>query len=222
MKKLEFRPNQTIVFDGDSLTALRLGGTLDQWPWLRISNSHRSWADTFSELLFAWRPDLNLTFRTAAVGGSSCRELAARFDEVIGTIQPDWVFMTIGGNDATREIPLDEFEGKLRDYCTKVAVWGGRVVFVYGFKPCPNARQENIEKSRKRIPYYEVQERLAGQMANAEAIEVGTAMLRKAELHYQKYPGHSVYSDGTHFSNLGGMIVAGEVLKACGILSAED
>lgn len=131
---ITLQPNQTLLFDGDSMTALRSAPTLDQWPWLRITNNHRSWADIFSELLFAWRPDLHLSFRTAAVGGSTCRDLAERFDRTVIPIRPDWVFMTLASNDANQ------------------------------------------------------------------------------------YEGHSVYSDGTHFSHLGAMIVAGTVLEACGVV----
>ena len=210
--------NQTIAFDGDSLTALRSGPTLDQWPWLRISNNHRSWADVFSELLFAWRPDLNLTFRTAAVGGSTCRELASRFDNTIAKIRPDWVFMTLGGNDARREIPLKEFEETLRTYATRLQGWSGQLVFVTNFKPCPKASGETLEKYQNRLPYYAIQEDLAAELPHVHLIDVGESMLRKAQQLYAQYPGHNVYSDGTHFSHLGAIILAGEVLKACGVV----
>ena len=71
---------QKIAFDGDSLTYLRTRPALDQWPWLRITNNDRSWADVFSELLFSWYPHLELQFRNSAIGGSTCRDLSARFD----------------------------------------------------------------------------------------------------------------------------------------------
>jgi len=218
MAPIEFKPRQTVVFEGDSLTALRRGQTHDQWPWLRISNNHRSWADTFSELVFAWRPDLALQFRLAAVGGSSCRELDERLEPVVAPLRPDWILLTLGSNDATREIPLDEFEATLRRYAARSAEWGGRLVFLYNVQACPNASQAAIDKVEKRRPYYAVEEALGAELPNVHLIDIGSPLLEKARLHYDQYPGHSVYSDGTHFSNLGGMIVAGEVLKACGIV----
>jgi len=219
--RIQLRKEQTIVFDGDSLTALRKGPTNDQWPWLRISNNHISWADTFAELVFAWRPDLKLNFRTAAVGGSNCRHLMERFDATVAKLKPDWVLLTLGSNDASHDVPLEEFEEKLRDYITRIGEWGGKIVFLYGIKACPNANERTIVKEKARLPYYAIEEKLAGEYDHVQLLDIGTPLLEKAKLHYEKYPGHTVYSDGNHFSNLGGMIIAGEVLKACGIVCPE-
>ncbi len=215
---ITLQPEQTIVFDGDSLTALRSEPTLDQWPWLRISNNHRSWADVFSELLFAWRPELRLNFRTAAVGGSTCAELKQRFETTIEKIRPDWVFMTLGSNDATQNIPLERFESTLRDYTEKLASWGGQLVFLHNIQACVGASDEAHLKESKREPYYEIEARLAQELATVYLIDVGSPLKAKAKELYHQYKGHTVYSDGIHFSHLGAIVIAGEVLKACGIL----
>lgn len=216
---IHFQPNQTIVFDGDSLTALRSSPTLDQWPWLRITYNHRSWADVFSELLFAWFPELNLTFRTAAVGGSTCLDLQERFEKTIAVLKPDWVFMTLASNDASRQIDPDTFEEILRTYASRLTEWGGQLVFLHNVLPCVGASENNQEKAKLRIPYYAIESQLATEQPNVQLIDIGTPLQAKAALHHAKYEGHSVYSDGTHLSHLGAMIVAGEVLKACDILN---
>lgn len=215
---MQFQRDQTIVFEGDSLTALRKGGTLDQWPWLRISNNHRSWADTFSELLFAWYPEWRLNFRTAAVAGSTCRGVMARLEEIVAPLRPDWVFLTLGSNDAVQQIPLAEFEGSLSRYAVRLAEWGGQLVILYNFKAGPNAGEAAFRKEPLREPYYAIEVQLAETHPNVHLLDVGTPLLEKAKAHYEKFPGHSIYSDATHFSNLGGMIIAGEVLKAFGIV----
>ncbi len=216
---ITFTQNQTLVFDGDSLTALRAGPTLDQWPWLRISNNHRSWADVMSELLFAWKPELNLCFRTAAVGGSTCLDVEKRFERTIAEIKPDWVFMTLASNDCRREIPPDKFETVLREYARKINVWRGQLVFLHNIQPCAGASADSILKADAKRPYYQVQEKLAAVTENIHLIDVGTPLKAKADALWRQHEGHSVYSDGSHFSHLGAMIIAGEVLKACGILA---
>ncbi len=215
---IDLQKNQTIVFDGDSLTALRRPPAMDQWPWLRISNSHRSWADVFSELLFAWQPELNLTFRTTAVAGSTCRDLKNRFDSMVAVIKPNWVFITLGTNDVNSDIPLDEFEATLREYIQRVAEWGGQVVFLYGLKPCPHASANAEVKAEKRLPYYSVEEKIAAEYAHVYGVDVGAGLLDKAQVLYEQCDLHNVYSDGVHYSNLGAIILAGEVLKACGVI----
>ena len=217
--QITLKPGQTIAFDGDSLTALRSKPTLDQWPWLRISNNHRSWADVFSELLFAWRPELKLKFRTAAVGGSTCLDLEERFDSTIAEIRPDWVFMTLGSNDASRGVALDRFETILRDYAERIACWGGQLIFLHNIQACVGASDEAIFKEGARKRYYEVQTRLAKECDTVHLIDVGSPLKAKAQELYAQHVGHTVYSDGIHFSHLGAMIIAGEVLKACGIVA---
>ena len=48
---IDFKTNQCIAFDGDSLTSYRMRPALDQWAWLRLTNNHRSWADHMAELI---------------------------------------------------------------------------------------------------------------------------------------------------------------------------
>jgi lysophospholipase L1-like esterase len=215
MKKIRLLKGQTLVFDGDSLTAHRSKPTLDQWPWLRLSNSHRSWADVFSELLFAWHPELNLKFRTAAVGGSICHDLIERFETTIAVIKPNWVFMTLGTNDAARNIPPEAFDHCLRDYAQRIAVWGGQMVFLYGLKPCPLASSLANQKMEKRLVYDGLQKKIVAELPNVHLIDIGKGLLEKSALLYQQSEFHNVYSDGTHFSHLGATIIAGEVYSAC-------
>ena len=54
------RPGQCIVFDGDSLTSRRMRPSLDTWPYLRLMNWERTYADRVAEWLFCNRPDLRL------------------------------------------------------------------------------------------------------------------------------------------------------------------
>ncbi|NRA39720.1 MAG: hypothetical protein HRU15_16375 [Planctomycetes bacterium] len=214
---IEFKKGQKILFDGDSMTAQRRPGYADQWPWLRISNNHRSYADVFSELLFAWRPDLALDFRLAAIGGDSMVEVLARFDSAIADYKPEWVFMTIGGNDQRSSTP-EEFAERIEDYAQRIQAWSGQLVLINSFKPCPGSRDESGEIYEKVKPFRQVQYDLAAKHENIHSIDVSENFHKKGTELNEQSGCHSMYSDGGHLSNLGAMVLAGEVLKACGIV----
>src|SRR5512146_2150541 len=115
------RVGQTVVFEGDSLTSRRTPPCLDDWPYLRLSNWQRTYAEEVAEWLFCNRPDLRLTFHTAAVGGSSCVELRERYEQRVKPLRPAWVILTLGGNDSARKVPLGEFRRTLDEYCRQLA-----------------------------------------------------------------------------------------------------
>jgi lysophospholipase L1-like esterase len=213
---LRFAPKQTIVFDGDSLTSRRMGPNRESWPLLTLNNWERTWADDVSRLLFAFRPDLALKFHECAIGGSSCRELAERFDRFVLPYKPDWVMMTMGGNDATREIPLTEFRERMTNYCQRVErECGGRVVFVSGFRPGPD--HPNPDQHRKRYPYTKVLASVARE-AGHHFLDIGPGFLRQAKLLYRQSTYHHFFSDGGHYNALGNLVLAGEVLRAFGVV----
>jgi len=210
------KPGQSLVFDGDSLTSRRAPPNLDTWPFLRLMNWHWTWAEFCSELLFCWRPDLNLKFHVAAVGGSNCRDLAERFDRAVLPHKPDWVLLTLGGNDANQGIPLAEFRKTMSGYTRRVKdECGGQVAFVAGFQPCPHCPEEKEKTNAKRQRYYRALKKIA-RGEGALYIDVGSALRAKAEMLYRQACCHTVYSDGGHYNSVGNIIIAGEVLRAFG------
>lgn len=220
--RLLFRPKQTILFEGDSLTHRRRQPALDQWPWLRLSNNHRSWADISAELFFAWRPELSLTFRNGAVGGSTCRDLADRLEPVARPLQPDWIIATLGANDASRNIPVPEFRDTLRRYREEVTAMGGRVVFLLLGQALPEASASLREHYGRRHPYHEVLRELEAEGAGLDTLDVGEAFYEKADILGQQSEYHRFYADGTHFTHLANLVIAGEFVRACGIFEHGD
>ncbi|MCW8132850.1 MAG: hypothetical protein KIS92_21060, partial [Planctomycetota bacterium] len=101
-KAFPWKRGDTIVFEGDSLTNRRRNPAMDTWPYLELMNWKRTYADEIARLLFCWRPDLRLNFRNAGVGGSSCREVENRWEKMVRPLKPNWIVMTLGGNDAAR------------------------------------------------------------------------------------------------------------------------
>ena len=213
------KPGQTILFDGDSLTNRRRGGSMDTWPFLDMMNWRETYADTMSRLLFCLRPDLRLSFRNVGIGGQSCRELAARFEDNVVPYRPDWVVMTLGGNDSARKIPLAEFKEKMDAYLRRVREWGGRTAFLGGFKACPLAPEGSEKRYAIRAPYYRAERALARRY-DGLYVDVGTPLQRKARALYKQSTAHTVYSDGGHFNSVGNLIIAAEALRALGVVVA--
>jgi lysophospholipase L1-like esterase len=211
------KKGQTIVFEGDSLTSRRRGRTLDTWAFLRMMNWQETYADEVERLLFCLRPELNLTFRNAAVGGSICRGMLDRLEPIVLPLAPDWVICTIGGNDAAREIPVAEFRKALSAYAERLRdECGGRMAFVSGFKPCPNG-PAGIKERYARRPYYYRAQREVAEDYDGLFVDAGTPLQRKARTLYKQSDAHTVYSDGGHFNSVGNLIIAAEVIGALGI-----
>lgn len=220
MPELQLNKDQCIICDGDSLTNFRGGPGYSTWPYMRMMNWDRNWGDIIAEHLFSWYPQLHIHMRNVAVGGSTSQSVLQRFDECVAPHKPDWVLMTIGANDISHEMPLSETQSAVTAYMEKLtAVSGGRLVVVGGFEICPHAPQ----RRRDRQPALD--ERFAAiremlEAADGIALNIGAGMRAKAEELQRQYDGHSVYCTGdSHFSYLGNMIIAGEVMRAMGLVA---
>jgi lysophospholipase L1-like esterase len=212
------QPNQTILFEGDSLTSRNMPPANDTWPFLRLMGWHRTYADVMQEWLFAARPELGLKFRNSAVGGSSMGQVLGRFDAVVPVVKPDWVILTTGHNDATRQIPLAQFEQEIATYARRLReATGGRIAIVGGMVACPGAPADVVEYLAK-IPPYQVAARAAVESTGGVYIHLAEGLVRKTKALSDQYAGHTVYSDGVHLNELGAQVVAALVLQALGLV----
>jgi acyl-CoA thioesterase I len=109
---LIFKPNQTILFIGDSITD---GGRT------RTDLNHLglTYAGFAAGLIQNICPELRLKFYNRGIVGNSVRELASRWDSDVIPLKPDWLSISIGINDVWRgigdkpgntSVPLEEFE----------------------------------------------------------------------------------------------------------------
>ncbi|MBI5722711.1 MAG: hypothetical protein HZA50_02045 [Planctomycetes bacterium] len=213
-KSFLLRKGQTIVFDGDSATSRRTQPSLDTWPLLDLLNWRITWADEFARLLFCLRPDLNLKFHNAAVGGSIMRGMLERFDKFVAPHKPDWLLITDGGNDSARKIPMRQYASDCEQYVARAGKLGARVVFLT-FQPCVGMPAEKKNKYNLRMKYYKA---LAGIVRSHGGmhVDVGPTLQKKAGQLYAQSTFHTIYSDGGHYNAIGSLIIAGAVLKALG------
>jgi lysophospholipase L1-like esterase len=210
-----FQPGQTIVFEGDSLTS-RDGETRHSWSYLRLSNWQGTWADVVEDFFFCNRPEMELQFRNAAIGGSSVQELLARYDRTVKRIEPDWVLLTTGGNDA-RRFDLDTYENGLNTYLRRLhEELGARVVIVDIFHPelWPTTPEIAEKRLRFMAAARKILEKYDGMYINA-----GDTLYERDRILKKQWEGHTVMADGGHLNAVGARIVGFVVLEAVGALT---
>ena len=220
MINIELKKEQTIIFDGDSATNRRKGDGLTDWPYLRMMKWNRNWADIFAELMFCWKPELNLKMKNVAVGGSKSYEILERFDEFVKPHNPDWVFVTIGGNDIAVKLSLKESQDNFRKYITKVQDdCDGNVIYLSRFKPAPHCPEWKVKMEPERVERYAALEETVEE-CGAFIIDVGTGLLEKSMELVKQWEGHTTYCDAdSHYNHIGNTIIAGEVMKGLGLLN---
>jgi lysophospholipase L1-like esterase len=198
------KPRQTI-------TNRRMRPALDTWPFLRLSNWDRTYADDVAEWLFCNRPDLALTFHNNGVGGSNIRDLLARFD-IVPKFKPAWIILTIGNNDPNQGVTVAEFASGFAEYCRRAQeVCGARVMFLGGRRP----------GRAKSVPYHQRARNILKAHRGAW-VDIGTALTTRAKLLRRQHELHTVFSDGTHLNAVGNLIVATQVLAAVGVMILPD
>lgn len=216
-KRCLLKPGQRILFDGDSMTNRRTPPAFSRWPYLKLMNWHETYADQISQWLFCLRPDLNLSFTNAGVGGANSSQLLERFDSFVAPIKPHWVLMTIGGNDQARGMPLPEFRENLLTYAQKLhKVSRGRIAFVGNFPACHGYPKEKASRMAARRRYFRAVAEVARKV-DGIYVDVSKPLASKAKTLYKQCPLHTIYSDGGHLNSVGSMIVAMEVIHALGI-----
>jgi len=197
---LMLQKNQTLIFEGDSLTKRGAPPHHNIWPYLRLMNWERTWADKFEELMFAWHPELNLKTVNGAAGGSSIKGMLDRLERLVLPLKPDWIIATVGNNDPRQGVTTGEFEALVREYAQRARC---KLLFLGGFKT------PGLDPSS---PYYEILARVAEETGN-HYLDAGTVLREKLALFRAMNEIHTVYSDGAHFNELGALVVAGAVLQ---------
>ncbi len=209
----------TILFEGDSLTRFQGLPSLDTWAWMRLTGAHYGYPDKVGDWIFCNRPDLNLTLRTGAVGGSILADVLSRFPTIAVAFTPAIVVMTIGYNDAARQVPLPDFREQAQEYCRRLRdLSGGKVLYLGNILPAHGAAPSAEEHAARAKPYYQAMAEVV-EAHDGLAIDLGRVLVRKAATLAKLWDGHTIYHDGGHFNPVGNEIVAGVVLRALGLMA---
>jgi len=109
-----FRPQQKILFIGDSITDADRRGQSAPYGSGYVSLARN--------LIVARYPELHLQFVNRGIGGNTTRDLLARWEADVIAEQPDWLSLKIGINDVWRgfrgnpheAVPLPEYVASVR------------------------------------------------------------------------------------------------------------
>ncbi|MBD3244091.1 MAG: hypothetical protein GF331_26095 [Chitinivibrionales bacterium] len=217
---LAFEPNQMIVCDGDSMTNRRSAGNPDTWPFLRLMHWDKPWPDMMAEMLFCWRPELNLRFFNAASGGSTCRGMAERFDERVLPREPAWVIASVAGNDTRLGVPHDEYRETMTAYARRVREeCGGQVLFFALSEPGPDYPESKAQSMAGRRERYAILEQIAAAMDGVYYEDIGPSIAAKARILKEQHELHTIYADDGHLNAVGNLMIAGEMLRVFGVVT---
>lgn len=142
-----FQNNDRVVFAGDSVTDMGRSRPVGEG---NDESLGRSYVSIINNFLNAVYPELKIRITNMGVSGNTSRDLLARFDNDVCSLQPDWVSVCIGINDVWRQfdspaiaeaaVDIDEYETNLIAMIEKVKdrVKGIFILSPYYIEPCRN------------------------------------------------------------------------------------
>ena len=95
-----FENNDRIVFAGDSVTDMESAQPVGEGLFDSLG---RGQVRVIENMLVSWYPELNIRVTNSGIGGNTSRDLLARYDRDVVSLNPDWVSICIGINDVWRQ-----------------------------------------------------------------------------------------------------------------------
>ena len=95
-----FENMDRIVFAGDSVTDMDSANPVGEGLFESLG---RSYVRIIENMLVAWYPELSIRITNAGISGNTSRDLLARFDRDVVSLDPDYVSICIGINDVWRQ-----------------------------------------------------------------------------------------------------------------------
>ena len=209
-----FQDMDRIVFAGDSVTDMESANPVGEGLF---DNLGRGYVRVVENMLSAYYPEIRVRVTNSGISGNTSRDLLARFDRDVVSMNPDWVSICIGINDVWRQFDTPA----MQDYCV-----------------LPDEYRDNVEKMILAVkdkvkgifiltPYYIEPNR--EDMMRARMDEYGAICKELAEKHgcvlvdfqqmYEDYCKirHSSYIawDRVHPNQVGSTLMAREFLKKC-------
>lgn len=210
-----FKPGQTIAFEGDSHTS-RSGDERHSWSYLRLNHWDQTWPNAVEDWYFCNKPQLELKFRNAGIGGSTIEDLLARYDRTIAKIRPNWVFLTTGSNDS-RRLTLEAYEKGLETYAKKLRDDFKARIIVVDLYDKVLWRADDSEDAKRQLFMAAARKIIA--KYDGLYVDVSKALAANAGAIKKGWDGHTVMADGGHLNAVGAQMVGTQVLQAIGALT---
>ncbi len=101
-----FENGDRIVFAGDSVTDM---GSQNPVGEGLFDNLGKGYVRMIENLLVTCYPEVNLRVTNSGISGNTSRDLLARFERDVMSLNPDWVSICIGINDVWRQFDTPAF-----------------------------------------------------------------------------------------------------------------
>ena len=210
-----FENGDRIVFVGDSVTDM---GSAQPVGEGLFDNVGRSYVRIIENMLVAWYPELNIRITNSGIGGNTSRDLLARFERDVVSLNPDWVSVCIGINDVWRQFDTptmpdaavfpDEYRDNLEKMISAVKdnVKGVFLLSPYYMEPLRD------DKMRKRMDEYgkicvELSEKHGCLFVDFQSLYERFLQIRHSSC---------IAWDRVHPNQMGATLMAREFLLKCG------
>lgn len=209
-----FENMDRIIFAGDSVTDM---GSEQPVGEGLFDNVGRSYVRVIENMLAVYYPEIKVRVTNSGTSGNTSRDLLARFDRDVVSLNPDWVSICIGINDVWRQFDCpampdthvlpDEYEENVEKMILSVKdkVKGLFILTPYIIEPL---REDMV---RKRMDEY-------GEICRRLAEKHGCIFIDFQKM-YEDYCSirHSSFIawDRIHPNQVGATLMAREFLKKC-------
>ena len=210
-----FENGDRIIFAGDSVTDM---GSAQPVGEGLFDNVGRSYVRIIENMLVAWYPELNIRITNSGIGGNTSRDLLARFERDVVSLNPDWVSVCIGINDVWRQFDTptmpdaavfpDEYRDNLEKMISAVKdnVKGVFLLSPYYMEPLRD------DKMRKRMDEYgkicvELSEKHGCLFVDFQSLYERFLQIRHSSC---------IAWDRVHPNQMGATLMAREFLLKCG------
>lgn len=204
-----FKPHQTIVFIGDSITDAERTGSAAPYG--------DGYVHLVDLLLGAHHAELELRVLNRGISGDTVRHLAARWERDVLRQRPHWLSIMVGINDVWRAwsddpreaVPLGEYDATLRDMLAQARAHGAQLIVMTPFLIEPDRH----DVMRRRTDLYAAAVRRIA--ADTGAVLVDTQAAFDAAL--ERHPADHWSGDRVHPSVAGHALLARTWLEAVGV-----
>lgn len=209
-----FQNNDRIVFAGDSVTDM---GSINPIGEGLFENVGRGYVRLVESFLSAYYPEILTRVTNAGISGNTSRDLLARFDRDVVSLNPDWVSVCIGINDVWRQFDCpaipdgqvmpEEYRNNVEEMILKVK---DKVKGIFILSPY-YIESNHDDFMRKRMDeYVEISKELA-EKHGCRFVDFQKVFENYCKIRHSAY----IAWDRVHPNQVGSMLMAKAFLEQC-------
>ncbi|WP_308985327.1 SGNH/GDSL hydrolase family protein [Thalassobacterium sedimentorum] len=212
---ISFKPNQTLLFIGDSITDCGRTRPIGQRAGNGLGSGYVSFVDS---ILGAAVPEVPVRVLNLGCSGNRVTNLAERWHADVLDLKPDWLSVMIGINDVWRQfdgvpgmpqVAPEQYESIYRDLLAQTRPQLEGLVLM-----TPYYLETNLEDPmRTKMDIYSAITRKLAQEFDAIFVDTQAAF----DQYLAQRPTQSLCSDRVHPNGVGHMVLARAFLTAVGL-----